>query len=237
LNIIPAIDIKDGKCVRLYQGDYDKETVFSTDPVSVAMRWQEIGAKRIHVVDLDGASSGNQLNFQIIHRMVSSLTIPVQIGGGLRTESTVATVMNIGADRVVLGTIAVENKKLVGNIVNRFGPQSVIVGIDVRGEFVSIKGWKESTVVNSIDLIDDMYGLGVRRFVYTDISRDGTLSEPNFESIKQVIDSSDASIIASGGVSSMNHIEQLSRLGVEGVIIGRALYTGNINLREAISIS
>lgn len=237
MNIIPAIDIKDGKCVRLYQGDYDKETVFSTDPVSVAMRWQEIGAKRIHVVDLDGASSGNQLNFQIIHRMVSSLTIPVQIGGGLRTESTVATVMNIGADRVVLGTIAVENKKLVGNIVNRFGPQSVIVGIDVRGEFVSIKGWKESTVVNSIDLIDDMYGLGVRRFVYTDISRDGTLSEPNFESIKQVIDSSDASIIASGGVSSMNHIEQLSRLGVEGVIIGRALYTGNINLREAISIS
>ena len=237
MNIIPAIDIKDGKCVRLYQGDYDKETVFSTDPVSVAMRWQEIGAKRIHVVDLDGASSGNQLNFQIIHQMVSSLTIPVQIGGGLRTESTVATVMNIGADRVVLGTIAVENKKLVGNIVNRFGPQSVIVGIDVRGEFVSIKGWKESTVVNSIDLIDDMYGLGVRRFVYTDISRDGTLSEPNFESIKQVIDSSDASIIASGGVSSMNHIEQLSRLGVEGVIIGRALYTGNINLREAISIS
>ena len=237
MNIIPAIDIKDGKCVRLYQGDYDKETVFSTDPVSVAMRWQAIGAKRIHVVDLDGASSGNQLNFQIIHQMVSSLTIPVQIGGGLRTESTVATVMNIGADRVVLGTIAVENKKLVGNIVNRFGPQSVIVGIDVRGEFVSIKGWKESTVVNSIDLIDDMYGLGVRRFVYTDISRDGTLSEPNFESIKQVIDSSDASIIASGGVSSMNHIEQLSRLGVEGVIIGRALYTGNINLREAISIS
>jgi len=236
VDIIPAVDVKDGKCVRLYQGDYDKETVFSTDPVSVAAGWQDMGAERIHIVDLDGASSGSQLNFQVIQRIISSLTIPVQVGGGIRTESNVATMMDIGVDRVVLGTIAVENKELVRSILNRFGEESVVVGIDVRDDLVSIKGWKESTIVSSFDLIDDMYGIGVRRFVYTDISRDGTLFEPNFESIEQILNRSDANIIASGGVSSLSHIEQLARLGVEGVIIGKALYTGDINLHEAISV-
>ena len=236
MDIIPAVDVKDGKCVRLYQGDYDKETVFSTDPVSVAAGWQDMGAERLHIVDLDGASSGSQLNFQVIQRIISSLTIPVQVGGGIRTESNVATMMDIGVDRVVLGTIAVENKELVRSILNRFGEESVVVGIDVRDDLVSIKGWKESTIVSSFDLIDDMYGIGVRRFVYTDISRDGTLFEPNFESIEQILNRSDANIIASGGVSSLSHIEQLARLGVEGVIIGKALYTGDINLHEAISV-
>ena len=236
MDIIPAVDVKDGKCVRLYQGDYDKETVFSTDPVSVAVGWQEMGAERIHVVDLDGASSGSQLNFQVIERMISCLTIPVQVGGGIRTESNVLTMMDIGVNRVVLGTIAVENKELVRSIVDRFGTESIIVGIDVRDDLVSIKGWKESTVVTSFDLMNDMYSIGVRRFVYTDISRDGTLMEPNFESIKQIVNRSDANIIASGGVSSLGHIEQLVGLGVEGVIIGKALYTGDINLHEAISI-
>ncbi len=236
MDIIPAVDVKDGKCVRLYQGDYDKETVFSTDPVSVAVGWQEMGAERIHVVDLDGASSGSQLNFQVIERMISCLTIPVQVGGGIRTESNVLTMMDIGVNRVVLGTIAVENKELVRSIVDRFGTESIIVGIDVRDDLVSIKGWKESTVVTSFDLMKDMYSIGVRRFVYTDISRDGTLMEPNFQSIKQIVNRSDANIIASGGVSSLGHIEQLAGLGVEGVIIGKALYTGDINLHEAISI-
>ena len=236
MDIIPAVDVKDGKCVRLYQGDYDKETVFSTDPVSVAVGWQEMGAERIHVVDLDGASSGSQLNFQVIERMISCLTIPVQVGGGIRTESNVLTMMDIGVNRVVLGTIAVENKELVRSIVDRFGTESIIVGIDVRDDLVSIKGWKESTVVTSFDLMKDMYSIGVRRFVYTDISRDGTLMEPNFQSIKQIVNRSDANIIASGGVYSLGHIEQLAGLGVEGVIIGKALYTGDINLHEAISI-
>lgn len=236
MDIIPAVDVKDGKCVRLYQGDYDKETIFSTDPVSVAVGWQEMGAERIHVVDLDGASSGRQLNFQVIEKMISCLTIPVQVGGGIRTESNVLTMMDIGVNRVILGTIAVENKELVRSIVDRFGTESIIVGIDVREDLVSIKGWKESTVVTSFDLMNDMYSIGVRRFVYTDISRDGTLMEPNFESIKQIVNRSDANIIASGGVSSLGHIEQLAGLGVEGVIIGKALYTGDINLHEAISI-
>jgi len=236
LDIIPAVDVKDGKCVRLYQGDYDKETVFSTDPVSVAVNWQEMGAERIHIVDLDGASSGSQLNFQVIQRMIACLTIPVQVGGGIRTETNVGTMMDIGVDRVVLGTVAVEDKELVRSILNRFGTESVIVGIDVRDDLVSIKGWKESTIVSSFDLIDDMYSIGVRRFVYTDISRDGTLMEPNFESIEQMVNRSDANIIASGGVSSLGHIKQLSGLGVEGAIIGKALYTGDINLHEAISI-
>ncbi|MQF98887.1 MAG: 1-(5-phosphoribosyl)-5-[(5-phosphoribosylamino)methylideneamino]imidazole-4-carboxamide isomerase [SAR202 cluster bacterium] len=236
MDIIPAVDVKDGKCVRLYQGDYDKETVFSTDPVSVAVNWQEMGAERIHIVDLDGASSGSQLNFQVIQRMIACLTIPVQVGGGIRTETNVGTMMDIGVDRVVLGTVAVEDKELVRSILNRFGTESVIVGIDVRDDLVSIKGWKESTIVSSFDLIDDMYSIGVRRFVYTDISRDGTLMEPNFESIEQMVNRSDANIIASGGVSSLGHIKQLSGLGVEGAIIGKALYTGDINLHEAISI-
>ena len=202
----------------------------------MAVGWQEMGAERIHVVDLDGASSGSQLNFQVIERMISCLTIPVQVGGGIRTESNVLTMMDIGVNRVVLGTIAVENKELVRSIVDRFGTESIIVGIDVRDDLVSIKGWKESTVVTSFDLMKDMYSIGVRRFVYTDISRDGTLMEPNFQSIKQIVNRSDANIIASGGVSSLGHIEQLAGLGVEGVIIGKALYTGDINLHEAISI-
>ena len=236
MDIIPAIDIKDGKCVRLYQGDYDKETIFSTDPVSVAVDWQEMGAERIHIVDLDGAASGNQRNFQEIKMMISCLAIPVQVGGGIRTESNVVTMMDIGVDRVILGTMAVENKEIVQSIVDRFGVESVIVGIDVRDDLVSIKGWKKSTFVSSSDLMDEMYRIGVRRFVYTDISRDGTLMEPNFQSIEQIVSRSDANIIASGGVSSLGHIKQLAGLGVEGVIIGKALYTGDINLNEAISI-
>ena len=236
MDIIPAIDIKDGKCVRLYQGDYDKETIFSTDPVSVAVDWQEMGAERIHIVDLDGAASGNQRNFQVIKMMISCLAIPVQVGGGIRTESNVVTMMDIGVDRVILGTMAVENKEIVQSIVDRFGVESVIVGIDVRDDLVSIKGWKKSTFVSSSDLMDEMYRIGVRRFVYTDISRDGTLMEPNFQSIEQIVSRSDANIIASGGVSSLGHIKQLAGLGVEGVIIGKALYTGDINLHEAISI-
>ena len=236
MDIIPAIDIKDGKCVRLYQGDYDKESIFSTDPVSVAVDWQEMGAERIHIVDLDGAASGNQRNFQVIKMMISCLAIPVQVGGGIRTESNVVTMMDIGVDRVILGTMAVENKEIVQSIVDRFGVESVIVGIDVRDDLVSIKGWKKSTFVSSSDLMDEMYRIGVRRFVYTDISRDGTLMEPNFQSIEQIVSRSDANIIASGGVSSLGHIKQLAGLGVEGVIIGKALYTGDINLNEAISI-
>ena len=236
MDVIPAIDIKDGKCVRLYQGDYDKETIFSTDPVSVAVDWQEMGAERIHIVDLDGAASGNQRNFQVIKMMISCLAIPVQVGGGIRTESNVVTMMDIGVDRVILGTMAVENKEIVQSIVDRFGVESVIVGIDVRDDLVSIKGWKKSTFVSSSDLMDEMYRIGVRRFVYTDISRDGTLMEPNFQSIEQIVSRSDANIIASGGVSSLGHIKQLAGLGVEGVIIGKALYTGDINLNEAISI-
>ena len=236
MDIIPAIDIKDGKCVRLYQGDYDKETIFSTDPVSVAVDWQEMGAERIHIVDLDWSASGNQRNFQVIKMMISCLAIPVQVGGGIRTESNVVTMMDIGVDRVILGTMAVENKEIVQSIVDRFGVESVIVGIDVRDDLVSIKGWKKSTFVSSSDLMDEMYRIGVRRFVYTDISRDGTLMEPNFQSIEQIVSRSDANIIASGGVSSLGHIKQLAGLGVEGVIIGKALYTGDINLNEAISI-
>ena len=236
MDIIPAIDIKDGKCVRLYQGDYDKETIFSTDPVSVAVDWQEMGAERIHIVDLDGAASGNQRNFQVIKMMISCLAIPVQVGGGIRTESNVVTMMDIGVDRVILGTMAVENKEIVQSIVDRCGVESVIVGIDVRDDLVSIKGGKKSTFVSSSDLMDEMYRIGVRRFVYTDISRDGTLMEPNFQSIEQIVSRSDANIIASGGVSSLGHIKQLAGLGVEGVIIGKALYTGDINLNEAISI-
>ena len=157
MDIIPAIDIKDGKCVRLYQGDYDRETIFSTDPVSVAVDWQEMGAERIHIVDLDGAASGNQRNFQVIKMMISCLAIPVQVGGGIRTESNVVTMMDIGVDRVILGTMAVENKEIVQSIVDRFGVESVIVGIDVRDDLVSIKGWKESTFVSSSDLMDGMY--------------------------------------------------------------------------------
>ena len=235
MEVIPAIDLREGRCVRLYQGDYGKETVYSADPLGMALRWQELGAPRIHIVDLDGAASGIQVNLEGVRRLGDSISVPLQVGGGIRDMRSAENILNIGVQRIVLGTSAVENPSLVEQACRRFGPEAVIVGVDARGGMVATRGWTESSSIAALDLITRMTALGVGRFIYTDISRDGTLTEPNFQAIEEVMKGCDASLVASGGISSIEHLDRLAFLGVEGAIIGRALYTGDIDLKEAIA--
>ena len=233
MEVIPAIDLKGGRCVRLLQGDFDKETVFSTDPGAVARGWEQAGAPRIHVVDLEGAASGRPENAGAVARILGSVDIPVQLGGGVRNMETLEGWLDKGIQRVVLGTAAVEDPDFLREALRRFG-ESVVVGIDARDGRVAASGWKRTTEVDAIELIERMKGFGVRRIIYTDISRDGMLSGPNLESVRQVVSKAGIPVIASGGVSTIEHLKSLRELGVEGAIVGRALYTGDVNLTEAI---
>jgi phosphoribosylformimino-5-aminoimidazole carboxamide ribotide isomerase len=234
MEIIPSIDLRGGRCVRLYQGDYDKETVYSDDPLGVALQWQEMGAPRIHIVDLDGAASGTQANLEVLRLLGKSMDVPLQVGGGIRDMSSAESIMDMGVQRIVLGTSAVESPSLVEQVCRRFGTEAIVVGVDARDGLVAIRGWREISSITAMGLIHRMTALGVGRFIYTDISRDGTLSEPNFQALEDLIEDCDAALVASGGISSIEHLERLAALGVEGAIIGKALYTGDIDLREAI---
>ena len=233
--IIPSIDIKDGKCVRLYQGDFERMTVYDDDPTAVARRWAEQGAQMIHVVDLDGARVGHPINTHIIVEIVQSVNVPVQIGGGLRDEPAVLAALGLGVARVVLGTAAVLQPDLIERLVSRYGDE-IAVGVDARNGVVATAGWTEQSQVTAPELIDHMAALGVRRVIYTDIARDGTLSEPNFAATAALVRPQGPLIIASGGVGKLEHLRQLADVGVEAAIVGRALYTGDIDLREAIEV-
>ncbi|MDD2251758.1 MAG: 1-(5-phosphoribosyl)-5-[(5-phosphoribosylamino)methylideneamino]imidazole-4-carboxamide isomerase [Dehalococcoidales bacterium] len=233
MEIIPAIDIRAGQCVRLYQGDYAAETVYSYNPASKAHEWVSQGATRLHVVDLDGAACGRIVNLDIIREIARGLLVPVQVGGGVRSIDDIESLFKAGVDRVILGTSAVENHELVKEACHRF-KDSIIVGIDAREGKVATRGWQHATEVTAVSLALDMVRLGVRRFIYTDISRDGTLTEPNFCAVYELLDSIRTPVIASGGVSRPIHLKVLKQLGVEGAIIGKALYTGDINLKQVL---
>lgn len=235
MEIIPAVDLRNGKCVRLYQGDYDMETVFSDEPLEMAMKWQSLGATRLHIVDLDAAASGELRNLKTVTQIASALLIPVQVGGGIRQLETIERLFKLGVDRVVLGTAAVENPELVREACRRFG-QSVIIGIDTREGSLAIHGWRQETELGTIEFARSMVKLGVKRFIYTDIGRDGTLTEPNFSAIFELVDDTRFPVIASGGISSLIHLRVLKKLGVEGTIVGKALYTGDINLKQALDV-
>lgn len=233
MEIIPAIDLRGGYCVRLYQGDYGNETIFSDDPVQMALRWQSLGAKRLHIVDLDGSAAGRPANMEIIENIAVAMLIPTQLGGGIRDMDTVKELLMAGLDRVILGTAAVEDTDFVKEVCSRY-PDSVIVSIDTRDGMVSTWGWTRETKVSGIEFAGKMAELGVRRFVYTDIVRDGTLTEPNFTAISELITQIKLPVIAAGGVASVQHLVMLDKLGAEGAIIGKALYTGDIDLRQAL---
>jgi len=235
MEVIPSIDLKSGRCVRLYQGDYQQETVYSEDPLAVAVAWEEQGAPRLHLVDLDGAAEGTPANLAIISAIVSKLKIGVQLGGGIRNLATAETLLSAGVDRVVIGTAAVEQPALVQELCEKYGKQRVVVALDARNGQVAIKGWTENTSVSALRLAEDMTAIGVERLLYTDISRDGTLTEPNFSANAMLAQNSAIKVQASGGIASLQHIERLTKIGVEAAILGRALYTGNINLAEAIA--
>ncbi|MAM65964.1 MAG: 1-(5-phosphoribosyl)-5-[(5-phosphoribosylamino)methylideneamino]imidazole-4-carboxamide isomerase [Chloroflexi bacterium] len=237
MEVIPAIDLRLGLCVRLFQGDYQQETVFSDEPVSVALAWQEQGAPRLHLVDLDGAAGGVPVNLEVITSIIHNLTIPVQIGGGIRDLATAESLLSAGADRVVIGTAAVENPSLVEDLCQKHGSQRVVIAVDAKDGLVAIKGWLESTEVKAQDLVEQMALLGVRRILYTDISRDGTLTEPNFEANADLVRTTDMAVLASGGIATLDHVRRLADTGAEGAILGRALYTEAFSLREAIAVA
>ncbi len=235
-DVIPAIDIRGGKCVRLYQGDFGKETVFSNDPVGVARRWAEEGAQRIHVVDLDGAAEGKPVNSAVIRDIVRAVAVPVQVGGGLRTIGAIDAVVELGVARFVLGTAAIEDPHLVERSVGKHGDK-VIAGIDARAGLAATHGWKTQQQVTVLDLANRMAAMGVGRIVYTDIAHDGVLAGPNFQAYEELLNQTSIKVIASGGVATIDHLARLATMGVEGSIIGRALYTGDIDLNAALAVA
>jgi phosphoribosylformimino-5-aminoimidazole carboxamide ribotide isomerase len=236
MDVIPAIDILDGRCVRLYQGDYQKSEVFSEDPVEVAQRWYSQGAKYLHVVDLDGAKEGKPKNLKVIEAIARSIPMRVQMGGGLRDRASIISVLNSGVSRVILGTAAVENSQLIADICAEF-PEQIMIGIDARDGKVATRGWLTNSEIMAVDLAKRMADVGIAGIIYTDIHRDGTMQGPNIEALRQLAENVDVPVIASGGISSITDLLSLLSLesvGVKGAIIGKAIYTGDIQLREAI---
>ena len=237
MEVIPSIDLRAGRCVRLYQGDYQRETVYSEDPVSVALGWERQGAPRLHLVDLDGAVQGKPANLETIVWIIQRLAIPVQVGGGIRDEETAESLLAAGADRVVIGTAAVQDPSLVEGLCRKHGSERVVVAVDARDGLVAIKGWTEGSPVSALELAMRMAGVGVRRLLYTDISRDGTMTEPNFAANEELVRDTGMAVLASGGVTALEHIRRLAGTGVEGAILGRALYVDAIRLPEALAVA
>ncbi|MBD1832988.1 1-(5-phosphoribosyl)-5-[(5-phosphoribosylamino)methylideneamino]imidazole-4-carboxamide isomerase [Cyanobacteria bacterium FACHB-472] len=236
MNVIPAIDLLEGRCVRLYQGDYERSQVFDNNPAHVAKLWVDQGATQLHIVDLDGAKTGSLVNRQAIEAILQAVQVPVQVGGGLRDKSAVRQLLDMGVERVILGTVAVEQPQLVEQLCQEF-PGQIIVGIDARNGKVATRGWLETSEVTAIDLAKQMQHLGTAAIIYTDIHRDGTLSGPNLEALRELANAVSIPIIASGGVSSITDLLSLlalEPLGVSGVIVGRAIYTGDVSLKSAI---
>ena len=231
--VFPAIDIRGGRCVRLVEGDIARETVFDADPVAAARRWVDAGAEWLHVVDLDGAVVGEPVNVPALVRIRQAVDVPIQLGGGLRLEEHIAAAFDHGVDRVVLGTSAVRTPELVECAVARWGDR-VAVALDTRDGRLAADGWLDQTAVEALDLAADLEAIGVRRFIYTDIRRDGTLAGPNLASLRGIVGALDAGVIASGGIGHVADVTAVAEIGAEGVIIGRALYDGRVALPEAI---
>ncbi|HIE42960.1 MAG TPA: 1-(5-phosphoribosyl)-5-[(5-phosphoribosylamino)methylideneamino]imidazole-4-carboxamide isomerase [Nitrospinaceae bacterium] len=235
MKIIPAVDIKDGRCVRLSQGKINQETIYSNDPVSMANHWDEEGAQLIHIVDLDGAFQGSPVNSKIVKDIIYGSSVDIQIGGGIRNLETIETYVNAGAYRVILGTVAQKEPEFVEEACRRF-PGKIIVGIDAKNGLVAVKGWVEVSEQKAIDLAQKMKKYGIAGFIFTDISRDGMLQGPNLESIQSFAESTQLPVIASGGVSNLEDIKNLAKLesyGVEGIIVGKALYDKVLSFKEA----
>jgi phosphoribosylformimino-5-aminoimidazole carboxamide ribotide isomerase len=233
--LIPAIDLRGGRAVRLLQGDYDRETVFDDDPVAVARRWEAEGASRLHVVDLDGARDGTPLNREVIARILAAVKIPVQVSGGLRDGAAVERVLAQGADRAILGTVAAQ-PEAVRPILEAFG-ERVVVGIDARDGRVAVRGWRETLDRDAVELARELVAVGAKRIIFTDIARDGMLGGPNLEAMRRMATAVSVPVIASGGVGSVEDVRRLAALGcLEGVIVGRALYTGALSLPAALAV-
>lgn len=235
MHIYPAIDLLGGRCVRLRQGDYSQQTVFSDDPVGVARAWREQGARRLHLVDLDGAKAGQPCNGEVIRAIVQSVPLPCQLGGGIRTESDVAKAFDWGVRWVVLGTQALRDPAFVVRMAQRY-PERIVLGLDAKGGYVATEGWLEVSSVSALELAKQVCSAPLAAVVYTDIARDGMMSGPNFEQLSQMQASVAVPVIASGGISRLEHIHRLLEMKTFGCIIGRALYEGAIRLPEVMGL-
>ncbi|HEY3266868.1 MAG TPA: 1-(5-phosphoribosyl)-5-[(5-phosphoribosylamino)methylideneamino]imidazole-4-carboxamide isomerase [Armatimonadota bacterium] len=235
--VIPAIDIRGGQCVRLHQGDYAQETVYGADPVEMALRWEAEGGERLHVVDLDGARDGTGANRAAIGRIAQALKIPVQTGGGLRTQRDIQEVLDLGVQRCIVGTTAALESAAAQALFERFGDK-LILGLDAKGGYVAIRGWRETTDQTALDFARDMVARGAQRIIYTDVARDGAMQGPNVTALEAMAKEAGVPIIASGGVSRIEDFTALKRLeplGVEAAITGKALYVGAFTLADAIA--
>jgi len=233
MEIIPAVDLRGGKCVRLYQGDYNQQTVFDDDPVTAALTWYSQGAQWLHIVDLDGAAAGEPKNMEVVEEIIKQSGLLIELGGGIRQEEVAEKLLRQGVSRIILGSVAIENRPLVEKLCHQFD-EAITVSLDARDGKIAIHGWQKDTVVEVLQLSREMLNVGVRRFIYTDIKRDGTLTEPSFDMIDRLLAEVNVPVIVAGGISKLEHLQRLAELGVEGAIIGKALYTGDIDLGEAI---
>jgi len=237
--IIPAIDIKEGRCVRLTEGKFEDVEIFSDDPVAVAVKWANEGAMMLHIVDLDGARYGRLINICILKQIIREVDIPVQVGGGIRNYREVKNLIDLGASRVILGTILWKDKALAKKLFKDFS-EKVIAGIDARDGYVAIEGWQNVLSIDALNFAGEMEKLGTRRIIYTDIKRDGTLIGPNIDKIEKMVKNVNIPLICSGGIASLDDIKKLKRFetrGLEGVILGKALYKGIILLEEALKLA
>ena len=235
MQVIPAIDLLEGRCVRLMRGDFADATVYSNDPAQMARHWASQGAQRIHVVDLDGARSGAPVNAEAVRQIVDAVDLPIQLGGGIRSAEAAAAAMAAGVDRVMVGTAAAAGGDELSRILDEVGPRGLVISVDAREGMVVVEGWTEPGGISAVDLAERVRSLGAARIMYTDVTRDGTLTEPNFQAVSELATLSGLAVIAAGGIASVDHIVRLAEAGAEAAVVGRALYTGDVDLAGALT--
>jgi phosphoribosylformimino-5-aminoimidazole carboxamide ribotide isomerase len=233
MEIIPAIDIRDGKCVRLIQGDYAREMVFGDDPAAMARHWEQHGARRLHVVDLDGARTGEPRNLDVVADIVKAVDIPVELGGGMRSEEIARRALGLGVDRIIIGTAALN--PVAGRTLFTALGERAVAGIDARDGQVAVHGWLDVSDVKAVDLARELTALGVKWIVFTDIGSDGMLRGPNLPALREMVERVDANVIASGGITTVEDVRAVNSTGATAAIIGRALYEGRLTLEEAMA--
>ncbi|HKL75016.1 MAG TPA: 1-(5-phosphoribosyl)-5-[(5-phosphoribosylamino)methylideneamino]imidazole-4-carboxamide isomerase [Halanaerobiales bacterium] len=231
MEVIPAVDIKDGKCVRLTQGDYNKEKIYNNSPLAAAKYWIEKGAKSIHLVDLNGAKDGKTVNFEKIKEITENIDIPIQLGGGIRSFSDMNKYFELGIDRLIVSTIALKNKELLKKALNKFGQDKIIVSLDIKEGKIAVKGWLETAELNPEEFLDNLIELGVKNIIFTDISSDGMLTGPDLEMINK-LNREEIELIAAGGISTKNDLKKLNKIGIKKAVVGKALYEEKIKLEE-----
>ena len=236
MKLYPAIDLKDGKCVRLLQGDYNEVTVYGENPGEMAKKWEYLGGDFLHIVDLDGAKAGKEINGEAIRQIVEAINIPIELGGGIRSIEDISLQLSRGVNRVILGSAAIKNRALVKEALDTFGPDKIVVGVDAKGGMVAVEGWLEVTDTSALTFCQELEKMGVQTVIYTDIAKDGMMQGPNIEETEKLVKETHLDIVASGGVSSLEDLKALEKIGVYGAIIGKAIYTGAIDLEEAAKL-